>query len=188
MIGHGAAAGYERMRVARVKSILWLTSALAFAAAVMVILAAAMLPFDSSSDAPAQATSHPKFTAPATQPLFIQPLASFEPAWRVSLRRPLVEPPASTLPAADAAAKPVELAVRLIGTIVDGQHPRGVFMTGLTKVELKSVGEKVGNAEVLAIDDNSATLSYEGRTITLHREKKPFDPSGESYEAKAAAN
>src|SRR6185437_1799619 len=116
-------------------------------------------------------------------PSAIPPLASFESAWQLPLRRPLVDPPAPAPAAADAPAKPAGPAIRLIGTIVDSQHPRGIFMIGLTSVELKSVGDAVGGAKVLAIETNSATLAFEGKTVILRREKTPFDPTGESYDA-----
>ena len=95
----------------------------------------------------------------------VPPLASFERAWQLPLRRPLVDPP----PPAAVTARAVKpgLGVRLIGTIVDGQRPRGVFMVGLANVELKSVGEKAGGAEIVAIDDNTATLTFQGETVIL---------------------
>ena len=40
-------------------------------------------------------------------------------------------------------------------------------MVGLANVELKSVGEKAGGAEIVAIDDNTATLTFQGATVIL---------------------
>jgi hypothetical protein len=78
--------------------------------------------------------------------------------------------------------------VRLIGTIVDGAHPRGLFMTGLATVELKGVGDVTGGAKILAIDDNSATLSYGGESIVIKRERAPFDSTGGNYGAAVRSN
>ena len=88
----------------------------------------------------------------------IPSLASFEPAWRLRLRRPLTDPPPAAARAVTAkSVKRPTLPVRLIGTIVDGEHPRGLFMSGLSTVELKGLGEVSGGANILAIDENSAT-------------------------------
>lgn len=78
--------------------------------------------------------------------------------------------------------------MRLIGTIVDGAHPRGLFMTGLATVELKGVGDMAGGAKILAIDDNSATVSYGGESIILKRERAPFDTTGANYDAAVRSN
>ena len=144
------------MRVARVKLILWLTTASAVVGTIIVIVAAATLPFGSSTDTPtnprAQATS-----ATIGEAFAIPPLASFEAAWSLPLRRPLVDVPAPAIVATGTPTKPTGFAVRLVGTIVDGQHPRGVFMIGLSRVELKGVGDAVGG-KIVAIDNNAATL------------------------------
>jgi hypothetical protein len=176
------------MKVARVRSILWLVTALAAAGAAMAVAGVALLPLESSADAPSQPAARGHAAGTSEQARAVPPLASFAPAWQLPLRRPLVDPPLPAPVATDKPAKPPGLAVRLIGTIVDGQHPRGVFMTGLTLVELKRVGDVVAGARVLAIDSNAAILSYEGETVVLHREKNPFDPSGESYDAAARSN
>jgi hypothetical protein len=73
--------------------------------------------------------------------------------------------------------------VRLVGTILDGDRPRGVFMVGLAAIELKGVGDKAGGADILRIDAESATLSYNGHTFVLKREKNPFDPYGGTAES-----
>jgi hypothetical protein len=176
------------MRVARIKSMLWVITAAAAAGTIIVIIAAATLPFGSSADAPLQPAGGAPTEVTTGQALAIPPLASFEAAWSLPLRRPLVEAPAPALAATDAPVKPAGLALRLVGTIIDGQHPRGLFMIGLTKVELKGVGDAVAGARVVAIDSDAATLSYEGKTLIFHREKAPFDPTGESYNATALPN
>jgi hypothetical protein len=170
------------MRVARVRLTLWLTTAVAAAGAVAALVAATLLPLDVPSDARPGTQSRRPASASTTLAT-LPPLESFESAWRLPLRRPLVDPPAteSAVPAA-AAVKPPAPPIRLVGTIVDSRRPRGVFMTGLATIELKGVGETAGGAKILAIDDNSATLTYEGDTIVLRRERTPFDPSGDAYD------
>ncbi|MDB5320805.1 MAG: hypothetical protein JWN40_2436 [Phycisphaerales bacterium] len=181
------------MQVARVRSMLWLTAALAVAGAVAAILAAAMLPLSTSGDSSSSAvtTARRSTTLPATHPSTVPPLASFEPAWRLRLRRPLVDPapaPRGAVAKVAKATRPPSLPVRLIGTIVDGEHPRGLFITGLATVELKGIGDVTGGAKILAIDENTATLSSGGESFVLKRERAPFDPSGANYDAALRLN
>jgi len=179
------------MRVTRVRSMLWFTAALAAAGAVAAVVAAVILPLSMNSDAAGAAgNARRAATASASRVSTVPPLASFEPAWRVKLRRPLVD--AAPAPRAAAkvakAVKPPSLPVRLIGTIVDGAHPRGLFMTGLATVELKGVGDMTGGAKILAIEENSATVSYGGESIILKRERAPFDTSGANYDTAVRIN
>jgi hypothetical protein len=176
------------MRVARVKLLLWMIAALAGTGAVACIVGTEMVPLDTGTPvavAGAISISGDKAAKPSAE---MPPLESFEPAWRLPLRRPLVDPPTAIVATEQKAAKTLSLSVRLIGTIVDGQHPRGIFLIGLSTVELRSIGDAVGGATVLAIDDNAATLRFQGETLTVHREKNPFDPTGESYGAAARAS
>ena len=172
----------------RFRSILWLTALLASAGAIAAVLAAIGLPLEAapqSSNVTVVAKS--PATLPSQQSTAVPPLASFEAAWRLPLRRPLVDAPPPP-PVAVETVKPRTLPIRLIGTIVDGQRPRGVFMSGLASIELKGVGDKAGGAEVLAVDENSATLVYQGERFVLKREKDPFDPSGARYDAAVKSN
>jgi hypothetical protein len=180
------------MRVARVRSMLWLTAALAAAGAACAIVAAVLLPLSIDADGAmgggvggGVANARRSRTAPVSRPSTVPPLASFEPAWRLKLRRPLIDPAPAPRSVARVAksVKPPTLPVRLIGTIVDGAHPRGLFMSGLATVELKGVGEVTGGAKILAIDDNSATISYGGESVVLKRERAPFDTTGATYDA-----
>ena len=142
----------------------------------------AALPLD--AEAP-QERSVPT-TNMASAPVAALPaLEDFEPAWRQPLRRPLTDPPPQVVAAPQPAA-PSNLMVRLIGTIVDGRRPRGVFLVGLAGVEVKGVGEKAGGAEIIRISENDATLSINGESFILKRLKHPFDPDGGSPEPAAA--
>jgi hypothetical protein len=172
------------MQVAKVRPILYLVGGVAAAGAVATIVAVVALPPGSSNDGTSQISST-QLPVQAGQNPTTLPLASFESAWQMPLRRPLEDAATPSVTENNTPAGTSAPSVRLVGTIVDGQHPRGIFITGLSTVEMKTVGETVGAARILAIDDNSATLLGEAGTITLHREKKPFDPSGESYNAAA---
>jgi hypothetical protein len=168
---------------------LWLIAALGAAGAVLAVVAAAKWPL-ASVEADARPVSHSATTRAAPPERALPPLASFAPAWRRRLRRPLVDPPAPA-PARLASAKAAKRArpgVRLIGTIIDGKQSKGLFITGLSKIELKAVGEPVAGATIVAIEDNSATLSSGGETFTLKRERTPFDPTGAAYDTPARAS
>jgi hypothetical protein len=161
------------MKVARARSMLWSGAAVAAGGAVVAALAAVALPLDApvrppdSAPGPGEAAGSP--AAPE-----LPPLASFEPAWKAPLRRPLVDPPPAL--AAEPARPPPPL-IRLIGTIIDSDRPRGVFLVGLTGMELRGVGEKAGAAEVLRIDAESATVRLNGEEFILKRDKDPFNPN-----------
>jgi hypothetical protein len=165
------------MHVARTKLLLWLTAAAGALGAAACVAAALLLPLDVAPPAPRRAAGPAEAAGPVAPS--VPPLAEFEQAWTAALRRPLTDPPPQ-LAAATAPARPVNQMVRLVGTIVDGDRPRGVFMVGLATIELKGVGEKAGGADILRIDAESATLTYNGQTFVLKREKNPFDPTGES--------
>ena len=168
------------MQVARTKLLLWLTAAAGALGAAACVAAALLLPLDVAPPAPPRPHARADAAGPAAPS--VPPLESFEAAWSTPLRRPLVDPPAQV--AAETtppAASPIPM-LRLVGTIVDGERPRGVFMSGLATIELKSVGDKTGGAEILKIDAESATLSYNGQTFLLKREKNPFDTTGGTAE------
>lgn len=105
-------------------------------------------------------------------------LASFAPAWSLDLRRPLADAPAGSADAAQSAGE--ILPVRLVGTIVDPVRPRGIFLTTRGQMELRAVGETTGGAEVLGIDERSATLSIAGKPVTLEIEKTEIPVPGGS--------
>jgi hypothetical protein len=175
------------MTVARARTILWLTAALGAAVGAGALVLAFVLPLNAVDPLSPRIIAAPTSSDDARQAAGVPPLESFEAAWSLPLRRPLVDPPAPVIvAAATQPGRPPNLMVRLIGTIIDGRRPRGVFLVGLTGVEIKTVGERAGGAEILRIDDNAATLSYNGQTFTLRRERTPFDPTGGGVEPPAA--
>jgi hypothetical protein len=123
----------------------------------------------------------------------IAPLASFAPAWSRDLRRPLTDAPVlAQQPQAAATALPV----RLVGTILDPDRPRGIFVTVRGQMELRGAGEKVGGVDVLRIDERGATVSVGGQPVTLKVEKleapaaalAPNDPAAPPPSARSDAN
>jgi hypothetical protein len=168
---------------------LWLIAALGAAGPVKEIFAAMKVPL-ATVEADAQPAPRSPTTRAVARDRALPPLASFAPAWRLHLRRPLVDPPAPAPVrlASAKAAKRAKPGVRLIGTIVDGKQSKGFFITGLANIELKAVGQTVAGATIVAIDDNSATLSSGGDSFTLKRERTPFDPTGAAYDTPARAS
>jgi hypothetical protein len=176
------------MSIVRLRSILWLTAALAGAGGVMAIVLAVKLPLGT-----VEASSGGAPRAAATRSVSVgggvPPLASFASAWRLHLRRALVDPPAPVrLASAKTPNRAARPGVRLIGTIVDGAQSKGLFITGIATIALKGVGQAVAGAKVVAVEDNSATLSLNGETFTLKRERNPFDPTGAAYDTPARAS
>lgn len=149
--------------------------------AIGVIVAAALLPLPQGADETSSTSTGG--VQPAARPGDVLPLASFAPAWDVKLRRSLTEVP-STGPANGDGAP----TIRLVGTIVDAARPRGIFVTNFGQMELRAVGEKAGGAEVLRIDERSATLLLAGRQVTLKVEKiESTLPIGEPTQPSADA-
>ena len=178
---------FENMHVVRLRSMLWLIAALAAAGALLAVYAAAKMPLATVA-VDTQPAPHLPTTRAAPRDRALPPLASFAPAWRLHLRRPLVDPPAPVRLASSKAAKRARPGIRLIGTIVDGKQSKGLFITGLSQIELKSVGQTVAGATIVAIDDNTATLTSAGDSFTLKRERTPFDPTGAAYDTPARAS
>src|SRR4051812_47451295 len=85
------------MRVAKVRLTLWLTAAVSAAGAVAALVAGTMLPLDVPSEAPPAAQSR-RPSSSATTLATLPPLESFEPAWRLPLRRPAAPPAATRTP------------------------------------------------------------------------------------------
>jgi hypothetical protein len=96
-------------------------------------------------------------------------LDELQAAFRIDLRRPLVDPPPALPPIPPPAAG---LGLKLMGTIVEPGHCRAMLQTADGKLELKGIGENCRGAQILDIGLNSVTLSYEGKTLTLGIEKK----------------
>lgn len=145
---------------------LWTGGALMLAAAGLVVVTAALSPLAVVEAEPVVAEAGVRGAGG------LPPLSEFESAWQVDLRRPLTD----SMPASSELAGAAGPGVRLVGTIIDGgggrSRPRGVFIVSATAaLELKGVGEKAGGAEILSIDERSATLSIDGRPVTLKLEK-----------------
>ena len=118
--------------------------------------------------------SHPRITPvrpivnPQRSGQQIPPLSAFDTVVRLDLRRPLSD--VAVLEEKNIAPPPV----RLTGTIVEpGEgNSKAIFQTNDGQIELKSVGDKAGGADILEINEESVTLLYHGRKITLQRQQE----------------
>lgn len=165
----------------RTKSILHVATAIALLASVAVLAWAAFAPMSMPSS---DAESNGGATTAASRPAQTPPLATFATAWSRDLRQPLDDAPRSAPAAAQAATS--SLSVRLVGTIVDPVRPRGIFMTQLGQMELRGVGDKAGGAEILKIDERSATVSVSGQPVVIKLEKIEFAVPGAAPSARVS--
>jgi len=95
----------------------------------------------------------------------------------IDLQRPLYDaPPPAPLPTPDP-VKPPPLALQLAGTIIDADPSRSrailILPDGTSK--LHGVGDRIGDAELLVIEDEEITVRYHGDEVVLKR-PKPGDP------------
>ena len=158
----------------RIRLGLTLVAAAACGLATLVVLWGLLAPYDAAEDtSPGAAPRTSAPVRPSARAGGTPTLAEFEEVWDVDLRRPLVDPApavtASSVIRAAQAAAPIGL--KLAGTVVEPGHSMAVFVTPAGKSELKAVGDKAGNAEVVDIQSDRVTLRYNGSPVTLKVEK-----------------
>lgn len=175
------------MNASRVKLLLWSAAAVMSLGAAAAVVAAFVLPLDVPAPA-ARATAGPAKASSAPQA--VASLDAYKAVWDLKLRRPLVDaaPVVPVVTPAQVATNRIiaRPAVRLAGTVVDGSRPRGLFVTGNGKVELRAAGEKVAGADVVQVDDKGATLSSAGQTFRLAIERVAPPPPPATRPAVAA--
>lgn len=158
------------MHVRAMKMILWATAAALAGGAVLLVGWSA-----GPVGAPSTVPPAPRPAHAAGDGSVLPPVSAFEPLWGLELRRPLVD----AAPASAGAANPEQPdgppGLRLRGTIVEPDHSMAVFAS-VRGSEWKSVGDDIDGARVIAIGPESATVEYDGRTITVAVEK-PGAPS-----------
>jgi type II secretory pathway component PulC len=130
---------------------------------IAVIAASVFLPVNSDMPVPSDArskTSAPASTAPAANSV------DFSDVLDVELRRPLVDAHPA-VPSKLSASDPL-FGLKLTGTIMDPMHPYAVFTDSTGKTALRSIGDRMGSAALLAINSDSVTLQVNGRPTVLH--------------------
>jgi hypothetical protein len=155
--------------------LLKLAAAALAAGGVCAVTVAIVTPLDEPLADAARQQPTPSLTAANADDV---PLASLAPAWSRDLRRPLTDAPVAASQQQQQAVT-ATLPVRLVGTILDPEKPRGIFVTLRGQMELRSAGEKAGGVNVLSVDERGATISVAGKPVTLKVEKleAPVPPS-----------
>ena len=97
---------------------------------------------------------------------------AFESVIDLDLRRPLFDAVPSVPLATRMATQPAAPDLQLTGTFVDTDRAYAVFSTNAGLVEVRSVGQKTGSAEVVRIEPGIVTLRLNGQPIVL-RVRKP---------------
>lgn len=158
------------MNIRRTKLFLWYTTSGLILTTAVVVATASLRPYDvpNVNVAPEPLpTEDPSQQQEAGLPA----LSTFRKIWTLNLRRSLVDTPVTTQ--TKNTKKPISpLAARLAGTVVESGHSIAMFITPNGGIELKGVGEKVGDAEILGITQTGASVRYHGDVIDLTLENK----------------
>ena len=106
-----------------------------------------------------------------SQPDAVSPrLADYAAIYQRDLRRPLFDPRlVEVVVKPPPAPKPT---FTLTGTVTEPGFTYALFRTRAGETKLVSVGESVEGAEVLAIGENAATVSFAGQTLELTVQKE----------------
>jgi type II secretory pathway component PulC len=151
------------MGLRKIEFALWVCVIAFSAAAAFVIVAAART---SLASVAVQTTTVRLAPLATTQDSKAPPLADFQRLLTRNLRQPLYDPAAVSTPPIPAPAKP-SLDVKLAGTIIEPGHSKAMLITRDGKTELKGVGQKCGEAEILAIDEKRVVIRFNGDAVEL---------------------
>jgi hypothetical protein len=148
-----------------------LAAALMGAASALVVAVALLMPVAPAASS-VEGRAFASITTRSATTESAAPGTDFSDLLDVSLSKPLVDvrPPARPLPVAGAASV---IGLRLTGTIVEPMHSYAVFTDPAGKTEIKSVGDLAGGSTISAINPDSVTLQYMGRSMVLHAVKPP---------------
>lgn len=169
-------ASANDVNVRRTKFLLWTAAWLLGAAGAAAIGWGVLAPYDVGvAPAPAGGGTSRRGPAPATRPS-LPPLEEFEAAWAVNLRRPLRDAPAALSPALAGATRQTAPpapppSFKLAGTVVEPGRSVALLQTTEGRVELKSVGERMGAAEILEIAIDRVVIRHNGQPHTLKLDK-----------------
>lgn len=105
----------------------------------------------------------------------IPTLASFESLWNLPTDRPPSSAPKPKPMTTADTITPV-LSVQLVGTIIETGKSMGMFSNQTGGVEIRAVGENVGEgpmaAKILSVSAESAELQYQGKKVVLKMPKR----------------
>ncbi len=92
-------------------------------------------------------------------------LSAFEHAWQLQLRRPLFDPPPVKVEAK--VFVPPPLAYRLTGTVLNPDGAMAMFVGPQGKIEIRRVGQQIGEATILDISQDRVRINYHDQTREL---------------------
>ena len=99
-------------------------------------------------------------------------LSAYAAIYQRDLRRPLFD--LRPAPEVKPEPKKPQLTLRLMGTAVEPGHTYAFFRITTGQVKMLTVGQAVDGAEVLAIEEGMAKVSFDGQVVTLKvEEEKP---------------
>ncbi len=151
------------MGTRRIRSFLWLIAGLFVTATVFACLYGLVWSPVTLATAPSQPRS---MSLSTTQPSYALTIADFQPLWNLQLRQPLFDPPPAPSPAPPVVKQPI-LTIKLAGIINEPGHCFAMFTMPDGQIEMKAVGDRCGDAEVVSIEDNVVNVRFNGQTIKL---------------------
>jgi hypothetical protein len=157
------------------RRLLWTTSIVLAAGIVCVVCAAVFMPLDLAATREPALEDGGRAKAKADPSVKkMVPLERYAVVYERDLRKPLFDPAVVRPP--DSSKPKRKLTVTLVGTAVDPGLTYGIFRDSHGKTVLARIGQKIEDAEVVSVEEGSATVKFDGETITLSlpgREKKP---------------
>jgi hypothetical protein len=144
------------------RRLLWLLNAL-MGAGIVLVVASAMLPVEAGPPAaPPSLLVRPPTTAPAGTGLLGLP--AYIAALSRDLQQPLFDKPPAPPPSAGPAAPPP---VVLEGTAIDAGGRFAVFRLASGQSQLLAVGQSILGVDLISVTAKSATVRWQGQTLTL---------------------
>ncbi len=166
------------MNIQQTKFSLWCGAAVLATASLGTIATAWVWPYTMPKPVDAQPNKDPARQNVRHQPL--PKLSTFEPVWGLDLRRQLYNQPQQQRqqhkPKPTPAARPrparAHTAARLAGTVIEPGHSVAMFIMPNGRIQLKSVGEKIGELLILDITAERVCARHRGEKVNLLLDKR----------------
>ena len=101
----------------------------------------------------------------------VDSLSAYAVIHQRDLRKPLFDPKPAPPPVKRPKPKP-RLTVHLMGTVLEPGFTYAILKSASGKTQFVGVGQSFQGAEVTAIAENSATVTYRGQSVTLKIQQK----------------
>jgi len=90
-----------------------------------------------------------------------------------ALREPLVVTASAIKTPIASAVVNKNIKMKLLGTVIESEHTYGLFEGQDGKAKLVRPGQKFNNAKVISVNEEIATLDYNGKSVVLKITKPP---------------